>query len=87
MKVNGKDVGTLWAEPYQVRIDTLLHPGDNTLQLEVTNLWPNRIIGGLQPGITRTYTSTNIRHYRANSPLLRSGLIGDAELLIGPAAQ
>jgi hypothetical protein len=87
VKVNGQEAGALWAEPYQVRIDTLLHPGDNTLELEVTNLWPNRIIGDMQPGVSKTYTSTNIRKYTASSPLLPSGLIGEAELLTGAAEQ
>ena len=42
----------------------------------MTNLWPNRLIGDAQPGVTKTYTQTNIRKYTADSPLLPSGLIG-----------
>lgn len=81
VKINGKDAGSLWAEPYQVRVDGLMHAGENTIELEVTNLWPNRIIGDMQPGVTKTYTSTNIRKYTRESALLPSGLIGEAELL------
>jgi hypothetical protein len=68
--------------PYTVRVDTLLHPGQNLLEVEATNLWPNRIIGDLQPGNTQRYTHTNITKYTADSPLLPSGLIGPVEWLI-----
>jgi hypothetical protein len=75
IKVNGHDAGTVWAKPLTVRVDPWLKAGENTIEIAVTNLWPNRIIGDLQPGTTR-YTETNITSYNANSPLLSSGLIG-----------
>jgi hypothetical protein len=76
VRVNGHDAGTVWARPLKIRVDRLLKPGENTLEIEVTNLWPNRIIGDLQPGTTQRFTQTNITTYRADSPLLPSGLIG-----------
>lgn len=75
--VNGSDAGTVWAKPLAIRIDPWLKPGRNTLDIEVTNLWPNRIIGDLQPDARVRFTQTNIRSYRSDSPLLPSGLIGD----------
>ena len=57
-------------------MDQLLKPGTNTIEIEVTNLWPNRIIGDLQPEAKQRFTSTNITAYSAASPLLPSGLIG-----------
>lgn len=80
VRVNGKDAGTLWAMPYRLDITAALAPGRNTIELEVTNLWPNRIIGDAQPFARRTYTQTNIRKYTAASPLLPSGLIGPVTL-------
>jgi hypothetical protein len=74
--LNGQDAGTVWAEPLELRVDKWLKPGWNRIEIEVTNLWPNRIIGDLQPGVTERYTETNITKYRADSPLLPSGLIG-----------
>lgn len=76
VRVNGKDAGTVWAQPYHLRLDSLLHPGANELEVEVTNLWPNRIIGDLQPGAKERFTQTNITEFRASSALLPSGLIG-----------
>jgi hypothetical protein len=82
VKVNGRDAGAVWAKPLMLRVDPFLTPGENTLEIEVTNLWPNRIIGDLQPGTTTRYTRTNIKSYQANSPLLPSGLIGPVEWVI-----
>lgn len=76
VRINGKSVGTIWAMPYRLEITGSLAKGENTLEVDVTNLWPNRIIGDAQPGVTERYTQTNIRKYKANSPLLPSGLIG-----------
>lgn len=76
VRINGHDAGAVWANPLQLRVDPWLHPGSNLLEIEVTNLWPNRIIGDLQPGAKQRITRTNIRSYRADSPLLPSGLIG-----------
>jgi hypothetical protein len=76
VKINGKDAGTVWADPLKLRVDPFLKPGENKIEIEVTNLWPNRLIGDQQPGVTQRITSTNITLYKANSSLLPSGLMG-----------
>jgi hypothetical protein len=81
--VNGIAVQTMWRAPFVARIDPVLHAGDNTLEIQVTNLWPNRIIGDLQPGATVHYTHTNVRAYRKDSPLLPSGLLEPVTVQIG----
>lgn len=81
VRVNGMEAGTIWAAPYQLDITRLLRPGTNRIEMAVTNLWPNRIIGDLQPGTTVRYTHTNIRSYTADSPLLPSGLDGPVKLV------
>lgn len=73
--VNGIPVQTLWRAPFVTRIDRQLHAGDNTIDVQVSNLWPNRIIGDLQPSAIVHYTQTNIRAYTKDSPLLPSGLL------------
>jgi hypothetical protein len=85
VRVNGKSLGTLWAMPFQLDITAGFHPGRNRIELDVTNLWPNRIIGDAQPTANATYTHTNIRTYTADSPLLPSGLIGPVTIEIAPA--
>jgi hypothetical protein len=81
VRVNGEYAGTIWAKPFELRIDRWLKSGDNKLEIEVTNLWPNRIIGDLQPGAAAHYTKTNITKYKLDSPLLPSGLIGPVSLV------
>lgn len=48
VKLNGKDMGILWIAPWQVEITNSVHPGNNNLEIEVANLWPNRLIGDEQ---------------------------------------
>jgi hypothetical protein len=83
VRINGVRVQTLWRAPFVARIDRQLHAGDNAVEVEVTNLWPNRIIGDLQPSATKTYTKTNVRAYTKDSPLLPSGLLEPVTLQIG----
>ncbi len=77
LSVNGKPVGGIrWKPPFQADITGLLKPGVNRIEIKVTNLWPNRIIGDQQPGVQKTYTWTDYRPYTKDSPLLESGLLG-----------
>lgn len=79
--VNGKNVGIAWKKPFQLDITEVLKPGANTLQIKVTNLWVNRLIGDAQPEVKSKITFTNMPFYRADSPLLPSGLLGPVRIL------
>ena len=48
VKVNGKICGTLWHPPFTIDITDTLLRGDNTLEIDVTNLWVNRMVGDEQ---------------------------------------
>jgi hypothetical protein len=78
--VNGKPLGIVWHAPYRVDATGALKPGANEVTIKVTNSWVNRLIGDQQPGATTKYTFTAVKPYKANSPLLPSGLIGPVEL-------
>lgn len=43
--INDKDLGVLWIQPFQMDITDALRSGKNSVRIEVTNLWPNRLIG------------------------------------------
>ena len=45
VSLNGKDLGILWKSPYRVEITDTAKVGDNALQVQVTNLWVNRMVG------------------------------------------
>ncbi len=75
--VNGKDLGEVWHTPYRVDATAALKPGANEVVIKVVNAWVNRLIGDEQPGATK-YTFADVKPYKANSPLLPSGLLGPA---------
>ena len=77
VKVNGFDLGVVWKAPFRMEVPAeYLHAGVNELEVKVINLWPNRIIGDLQPDAVRKWTFTASNWYTADSPLLPSGLLG-----------
>jgi hypothetical protein len=43
--LNGTPLGTLWSPPFRVDVTRALRPGRNMLNVAVTNLWVNRLIG------------------------------------------
>ena len=81
VRVNGKDLGIVWKAPFRVDVTKALKPGTNRLEVKVTNLWVNRLIGDAQPDATDKYTFTTQAFYKADSPLLPSGLLGPVRLL------
>jgi hypothetical protein len=83
VSVNGKPLGILWKPPYQVDVTGALKPGKNHLEIKITNLWPNRIIGDQFLPEEKRYTFTTAQTsgfgggaYTRASPLLESGLLG-----------
>ncbi len=78
--VNGMDMGVVWHAPYRIDVTAALKPGANQVSVKVINAWVNRLIGDQQPGAT-AYTFADVKPYRANSPLLPSGLLGPVRLV------
>jgi hypothetical protein len=79
--VNGKSLGIVWKKPFRIGVREALKPGENRLSVKVTNLWVNRLIGDRQPGVTNPFTYTTQEFYRADSPLLPSGLLGPVRIV------
>lgn len=74
--VNGKSMGIVWKVPFKVDITDALKQGENSLEIKVTNLWVNRLIGDQQPDVKEKLTYTTQAFYQADSPLKSSGLLG-----------
>jgi hypothetical protein len=79
--VNGKYLGILWKTPFKIDLTGELTPGKNQIVIQVTNLWVNRMIGDQQPWSLKKYTFTDFDPYKADSPLLPSGLLGPVRLI------
>lgn len=78
--VNGKNIGILWKKPFKIDISTALKEGENVLEIKVTNLWVNRLIGDAQPDVKDKITFTAQPFYKADAPLLPAGLLGAVKL-------
>jgi hypothetical protein len=74
--LNGKSLGILWKEPFQADITDVVQEGENALNIEITNLWPNRLIGDQKLEEKDRLTWASFSYYKATDPLLPSGLLG-----------
>ncbi|MGC9197848.1 MAG: glycosyl hydrolase [Acidobacteriaceae bacterium] len=48
VRLNGGDLGSLWKPPFRVDVTGMIRPGENILEVAVTNLLTNRLIGDEQ---------------------------------------
>ncbi|UCG88128.1 MAG: glycoside hydrolase, partial [Gemmatimonadota bacterium] len=78
--VNGQNMGVLWKTPYKVDITGAVKAGENSLEVQVTNVWVNRLIGDAQPGVEDEITFMIMPLVTANQELLQSGLLGEVKL-------
>jgi len=88
VRVNGKEVGVYWKAPFIADVTDFIKDGTNTLEVEVTNLWVNRLIGDEKLGAGKRKTYTNIagnKRYKLRGSdidkyLRVSGLLGPVEI-------
>jgi len=78
--LNGQALGTLWTAPWQVDISEALKPGKNRLEIEVVNLWRNRLIGDGGLPEEEQITKSNVIP-KQGEKLHPSGLIGPVQLI------
>lgn len=78
--VNDKSVGIWWHPPFTGDITDFLNEGINKLEIRVTNLWPNRLIGDNYLPENKRYTKTNVGKFVSDYPLRPSGLAGPVKI-------
>jgi len=61
VSLNGKPLGILWKPPFRVEITGAAQPGKNKLEVKVTNLWPNRLIGDEQLPADREWEGKRLK--------------------------
>ena len=78
VRLNGQDLGVVWCHPWRLEITGAIRPGENKLEIEVVNLWPNRLVGDSKLPEAQRRTRTNMQ---AKS-VLSAGLLGPVQILI-----
>jgi len=85
--VNSKPLGITWTPPFRYDITDVVVTGKNTVQIEVGNVWSNRLTG--DAALNQSFTSTNLKIARRGKPnlswdqmpLVPSGLLGPVTIL------
>ena len=79
VKVNGKDAGGVCFAPYRLDIAPFVKAGENELEIEVCNLWVNRLVG--DDGLENRPTWTSIPCAdKKRTKLHKSGLLGPVSI-------
>jgi hypothetical protein len=79
--LNGIKLGNLLAPPYKINFNNAIKEGENTLEVEVTSTWFNRLVfdAGQAEEKRKTWV---INGPKADSPLRASGLMGPVSVQI-----
>ncbi len=82
VSIDGQDLGTVWTYPFRVKVPAiLLRKGSHLLEVKVTNVWNNRLVGDQFLPEEERITRTNLQgQHSQSSPLVPSGLLGPATL-------
>ncbi len=83
VSLNGQQLGILWKPPFRTEITNAIKTGANHLEVRITNLWPNRMIGDQKLPQDKRITWASVSPYKADSPLLPSGLLGPVTIQAG----
>lgn len=80
VRLNGHKLGILWCAPWRVEITETVKAKGNRLEIDIINLWANRVVGDLnlpkENRFTKTHDTFRFNMLMPNTPLLDSGLLG-----------
>jgi len=84
IKINGKQMQVKWSAPFRFDVSPYLKTGSNSLEVEVVNMWVNRLVGDSKLPVEKRDTKTNITKFDvpdAEKYLRVSGLIGPVKIV------
>ena len=85
VRLNGRSLGVLWTAPWRVDITNTVRPAGNALEIDVINLWANRVIGDLnlpkEKRVSVTHDAFRFDMITKTTSLLDSGLLGPVSIL------
>lgn len=77
VRLNGKDLGVVWTAPWQIELGDSLKPQGNELEIEVANLWINRLqLDRNRPEAERIARTNAASRTLGDDKLLPAGLLG-----------
>lgn len=82
VKLNGRDLGVLWKEPFAIDVTDSLQEGRNELEIRVVNTWVNRLIADAALPEDQRITWVTWSSFEPGTPLHPSGLSGPVLLRI-----
>ncbi|MBI5386008.1 MAG: hypothetical protein HZA90_15135 [Verrucomicrobia bacterium] len=95
VRLNGKDLGIVWTDPWHIELASAVKPGRNELEIAVVNTWVNRLVGDAALPKEKRITRSNLalqsgkralklyQGFASEDPLMRSGLLGPVRLELG----
>jgi hypothetical protein len=84
VKINGQKLQVIWSAPFRFDLTPYLKAGTNDLEIEVVNMWVNRLIGDGKLPENERITKTNINKFDApdaDKYLRASGLMGPVKIM------
>lgn len=76
VKINGIEIGTTWISPYKLEASKAIKNGKNTIEVEVVNVWRNRITGDKTLPEKDKTTWLLVDKITSEEALISSGLLG-----------
>jgi hypothetical protein len=76
--LNGQPLGIRWKPPFSYDVTGRVRPGKNTLAVEITNVWANRLAGDAK--LPREKRVTRIARKLGPTAPLEAGLFGPVQL-------
>lgn len=69
VRINDKEFPCMWKAPFTLDITSALHEGENKIEIDVTNLWANRMIGDEQEPDDIEWSEPLVYEYVPGSPV------------------
>lgn len=63
VRLNGQDLGVVWTAPWEIDVSQALRQGENRLEIDVANVWANRLIGDAHLPPEKRFTRSNLYLY------------------------
>ena len=86
VRLNGKDLGVIWCAPWRFDVTGIMKPTGNQLEIDVINVWANRIIGDAalpeDKRLTWTSATGGLSNLKPTHRLSPSGLRGPVRLKV-----